>query len=271
MSNEASNPLRPGTTLEYGTLPLPTFSLPFPFPRGVPWYRLLRLERIQSCSVPKVRLDGQPTHLARCLLGLLTCCTCHTIPHPDQPEGGLTTRPLSPRWSSLPKAWLVLDDVWSVYGQCMVNVCSTSGPLRTTLQYLAYSSQVHLCNVLYSMHTTLLTAYVDRLGVLCPYHGVLYWPTMLRETLKKSTVYGIQHTKTGSGWSMLAHNVTDHHSCCSTAGRESESNASNASSRAHSTSTLEHAPYSHCASMRNETIKLHQTRGRGSMHRCTAL
>lgn len=172
--------------------------VPFPFPRGV-W--TFMVERSQSCPVPKVRRDGQPTHLARCLLGL--SCLLY-LPHdsalrpaPDQPEGGLTTRPLSPRCCSPSQSQAGTGQYWTMYtpllARCVQAAASCIEWSGTSVQRI----------VLYSMYCTVRLRTWTLGAVLYPYHRVLYWSSMLRRNTRKRVQYPVYSTQK-PGWSMLA-------------------------------------------------------------------
>jgi hypothetical protein len=154
-----------------------------------------------------------PTWLAVFWVVLCLLYLSHDSAHPDQPEGGLTTRPLSPRCSfPLQKGWLG----WAGTGQMHT-------PLLARCVQCAVScigSLVHLWNVLQLLCTLLRTCtWTTWGGVLRGVEGCCTRITEYyigRRWSKKRTkrvqsmVYSTQET----GWSMLArcyHNQTDHH------------------------------------------------------------
>jgi hypothetical protein len=106
---------------------------------------------------PRYDGDGQPTHLARCLLGrsLLVVPVTHSA-HPDQPEGGLTARPLSPKMLFPPPKGLA-GMVWDGLGlgKCILHFWSAAyncSILHIVVGYICatyWNSYVHYTTYVY--------------------------------------------------------------------------------------------------------------------------
>ena len=213
-SEPAGNPLLPGATLEYGTLPKP---FPYPSPSRVA-YGLLCWNGANHARFPRYDGDGQPTHLARCLLGRSLVVVPVTRFRTPRPAGRGTNHPPAIPKMLLPppkKGWLG----WAGTGQMHT-------PLLARCVQCAVScigSLVHLCNVLQLLCTLLRTCtWTTWVEGCCTRITEYYIGRRCSKKRSKRVQYMVYSTQE-TGWSMLArcyHNQTDHH--CFAAARRAE-------------------------------------------------
>lgn len=143
----------------------------------------------QSCSIPKpstATTAYPPTWLA--LFGsspgfvwVFTRRTCHTIPQTDQPEGGLTTRPLSPRCRSPSQKtgwdWAMLQCLLHFLARC-VQRCS-----------ILHISRVYIR----ATYCTLSTLRTWTLGACCTSITEYYIGRRCSSVLKRNALKRVQY------------------------------------------------------------------------------
>lgn len=247
------------------TYPFPT--LPLPERRAVVSSFAFGTDPIMVCSKSTTR---RPTHPPGSLSFGSSYMLYLSHDSAPRPAGRGTNHP-----PAVPKM-IVPSKSLAGTGRCMVNVWSTYAPLlarcvqRCSILHIVV---VYICAtycILYAHYAA--NCVRGPLGGCCARITEYYIGRRCSEKRSKRvrcTVYSTQkRARVGACWHTM---LPDHHCCCSTAGRGVSRMRRMRPGESTQHSTLEHAPSSQDASLGNETIKLHQTRGRGSMHRCTVI
>lgn len=212
----------------YGTLPLPTLSLPFPFPRGVPWYRLLRWNGSNHALFQGT--TRRPTHPPGSLSFGSSCLLYLSHDSAPIPAGRGSNHP-----PAVPKM-VVPSKILAGTGQCMDNVWSTHAPLlarcvqRCSILHIVVG---YICATYYSMHTTQRTWTAWGCCARITEYYIGRRCSEKRSKRVRYTVYSTQkRARAGACWHTM---LPDHHCCCSTAGRERVECVECVQQRAHST------------------------------------